>query len=143
MEMKNGVYDNKTFKIAQAIFDKDTPDRWDNIARVVGSKTPEEVKRHYDPLLEDLKLIESGQVHDGSGNGHGTIVHDEEKRYLTGLYKLDIFQKKVIAPLNFLRCLTPIDPCNIVPTVQGCPCRKGLEQSQRSCSAWQFKTSPS
>ncbi|KAL6197464.1 hypothetical protein ACLB2K_033072 [Fragaria x ananassa] len=110
---------NKTFKIALAIFDKDTPDRWDNIARVVGSKTPEEVKRHYDPLLEDLKLIESGQVHDGSWNGHGTIVHDEEKRYLTGLYKLDIFQKKVIVPLNFLRCLTPTDPCNIVPTVQG------------------------
>ncbi|XP_050381284.1 protein RADIALIS-like 1 [Argentina anserina] len=53
---------NKTFEIALALFDKDTPDRWYDIARAVGNKTPEDVKRHYDLLVEDVKLIESGQV---------------------------------------------------------------------------------
>ncbi|KAL2927002.1 Transcription factor RADIALIS [Bienertia sinuspersici] len=53
---------NKAFERALAIYDKDTPDRWHNIARAVGGKTAEEVKRHYEDLLEDIKNIESGQV---------------------------------------------------------------------------------
>ncbi|KVI01970.1 protein RADIALIS-like 1 [Cynara cardunculus var. scolymus] len=53
---------NKDFEEALAVFDKDTPDRWHNIAKAVGDKTAEEVKRHYEILLEDLKIIESGQV---------------------------------------------------------------------------------
>ncbi|KAJ8623604.1 hypothetical protein MRB53_032133 [Persea americana] len=54
---------NKAFERALAIFDKDTPDRWENVASMVGGgKTVEEVKRHYDILVEDLKCIESGQV---------------------------------------------------------------------------------
>lgn len=44
------------------MYDKDTPDRWQNVARAVGgNKSPEEVKRHYDRLVEDLMFIESGQ----------------------------------------------------------------------------------
>ncbi|CAJ1948215.1 unnamed protein product, partial [Sphenostylis stenocarpa] len=35
---------------------------WCNIARAVGGKTPEEVKRQYDVLVEDIRRIESGQV---------------------------------------------------------------------------------
>ncbi|XP_027358746.1 transcription factor RADIALIS-like [Abrus precatorius] len=54
--------DNKAFERALAIYDKDTPERWWNIARAVGGKTPEEVKGHYDLLVEDIKRIESGQV---------------------------------------------------------------------------------
>ncbi|KAL6206921.1 hypothetical protein ACLB2K_024167 [Fragaria x ananassa] len=101
---------NKIFEIALALFGKDTPDSWDNIARVVGSKTPEEVKRHCDLLLEDVKL--NYRVRPKEGNIASYI----------------------------LGCLTPNDPCNIVPAVaRGCPCRKGLEQSQRSCSACQSK----
>lgn len=39
--------DNKAFERALAVFDKDTPDRWSNVAQAVGSgKTPEDVKRH-------------------------------------------------------------------------------------------------
>ncbi|KAD6454202.1 hypothetical protein E3N88_08908 [Mikania micrantha] len=53
---------NKDFEEALAVFDKDTPDRWDNIAKAVGGKTAEEVKRHYDNLVEDLKLIHGGHV---------------------------------------------------------------------------------
>ncbi|KAG0463877.1 hypothetical protein HPP92_019497 [Vanilla planifolia] len=53
---------NKLFESALAVYDKDTPDRWQNVARAVGGKSAEEVKRHYDLLVEDLKHIESGQV---------------------------------------------------------------------------------
>ncbi|KAL3813194.1 hypothetical protein ACJIZ3_014462 [Penstemon smallii] len=53
---------NKKFERALAVYDKDTPDRWHNIARVVGEKSAEEVKIHYEILVEDLKHIESGYV---------------------------------------------------------------------------------
>ncbi|KAJ9550251.1 hypothetical protein OSB04_014296 [Centaurea solstitialis] len=53
---------NKDFEDALAVFNKDTPDRWHNIAKAVGDKTPEEVKRHYEMLLQDLEDIESGKV---------------------------------------------------------------------------------
>ncbi|GKV21153.1 hypothetical protein SLEP1_g31160 [Rubroshorea leprosula] len=54
--------ENKAFEKALAVYDKDTPDRWNNVAKAVGGKTPEEVKRHYELLVEDVKHIESGQV---------------------------------------------------------------------------------
>nr|KYP51310.1 DnaJ isogeny subfamily C member 2 [Cajanus cajan] len=53
---------NKKFENALAIYDKDTPDRWQNLARAVGGKTVEEVKRHYEMLVDDLKQIEEGHV---------------------------------------------------------------------------------
>lgn len=52
---------NKLFERALAVYDKDTPDRWQNVARLVGGKSAEEVKRHYEQLIDDLKQIESGQ----------------------------------------------------------------------------------
>lgn len=54
--------ENKAFEKALAVFDKDTPDRWANVARAIGGRTAEEVKRHYDNLVEDIKYIESGRV---------------------------------------------------------------------------------
>ncbi|XP_019436916.1 PREDICTED: protein RADIALIS-like 4 [Lupinus angustifolius] len=53
---------NKKFENALAIYDKDTPDRWQKLARAVGGKTVEEVKMHYEMLVEDLKQIEEGHV---------------------------------------------------------------------------------
>ncbi|KAK6916584.1 SANT/Myb domain [Dillenia turbinata] len=53
---------NKLFEKALALYDKDTPDRWHNIAKAVGGKSAEEVKIHYDILIEDLRQIESGHV---------------------------------------------------------------------------------
>ncbi|KAL2346125.1 hypothetical protein Fmac_000125 [Flemingia macrophylla] len=53
---------NKVFEKALAKYDKDTPDRWHNVAKAVGGKSAEEVKRHYEILLEDLRHIESGHV---------------------------------------------------------------------------------
>ncbi|XP_073021859.1 transcription factor RADIALIS-like [Primulina eburnea] len=54
--------ENKAFEKALAVFDKDTPDRWANVAKTVGGRTPDEVKRHYEILVEDVKYIESGRV---------------------------------------------------------------------------------
>ncbi|CAK7329691.1 unnamed protein product [Dovyalis caffra] len=55
--------ENKLFEKALALFDKDTPDRWQNIAKAVGGvKSAEEVKEHYEILIEDLKHIESGRI---------------------------------------------------------------------------------
>lgn len=53
---------NKQFERALALYDRDTPDRWQNVAKAVGGKSPEEVKRHYEILIQDLHHIESGQV---------------------------------------------------------------------------------
>ncbi|CAJ1972441.1 unnamed protein product [Sphenostylis stenocarpa] len=53
---------NKKFENALAIYDKDTPDRWQKLARAVGGKTVEEVKRHYEMLVDDLRKIEEGHV---------------------------------------------------------------------------------
>lgn len=55
--------ENKLFEKALARFDRDTPDRWHNVARAVGGgKSAEEVKWHYQILIEDLRRIESGDV---------------------------------------------------------------------------------
>ncbi|KAM5560938.1 protein RADIALIS-like 6 [Rosa sericea] len=53
---------NKLFENALAVYDKDTQDRWHNLAKAVGGKSAEEVKRHYEIMVQDLMHIESGQV---------------------------------------------------------------------------------
>ncbi|KAG4162220.1 hypothetical protein ERO13_D01G103450v2 [Gossypium hirsutum] len=55
-------YQNKLFEKALAIYDKDTPDRWQKVATAVGEKSAEEVRRHYEVLVEDLMYIESGKI---------------------------------------------------------------------------------
>ncbi|XP_057814308.1 protein RADIALIS-like 1 [Cryptomeria japonica] len=54
---------NKQFEKAIAFYDKDTPDRWQKVAAMVDGKSPAEVERHYEILIDDLNRIESGQVH--------------------------------------------------------------------------------
>ncbi|KAM7516251.1 hypothetical protein LguiA_005834 [Lonicera macranthoides] len=53
---------NKLFENALAVYDKDTPERWVKIANAVGGRTVEEVKLHYEILLNDVALIEAGGV---------------------------------------------------------------------------------
>ncbi|XP_020690182.1 protein RADIALIS-like 3 isoform X2 [Dendrobium catenatum] len=73
---------NKLFERALAVYDKDTPDRWQNVARAVGGKTAEEVKLHYELLVEDLKYIESGHfpAPDYKSSGARNTVTEEESR---------------------------------------------------------------
>ncbi|KAI4388439.1 hypothetical protein MLD38_000764 [Melastoma candidum] len=55
--------ENKRFERALAMHDEDTPDRWQKVARDVGTgKSAEDVRRHYEVLVRDLACIESGQV---------------------------------------------------------------------------------
>ncbi|PHT32698.1 hypothetical protein CQW23_29035 [Capsicum baccatum] len=49
------------FENALAIYDKDTPDRWSNVAKATG-KTEEEVKLQYEKLVEDIKNIEADLI---------------------------------------------------------------------------------
>lgn len=45
------------------MYDKDNSgEKWHKIARYVGGKSVEEVRRHYDLLLKDITQIENGQV---------------------------------------------------------------------------------
>ncbi|XP_062181238.1 protein RADIALIS-like 3 [Phragmites australis] len=54
---------NKQFECALAVYDRETPDRWHNIARYMGgSKSAEEVRRHFEQLVEDVAQIEAGRV---------------------------------------------------------------------------------
>ncbi|XP_009760253.1 protein RADIALIS-like 3 [Nicotiana tabacum] len=76
---------NKLFENALAIYDRETPDRWRNLAKAVGGKSEEEVKRHYEKLVEDIKHIESGNValpnYNKANNGKGyNFMDDEEQR---------------------------------------------------------------
>lgn len=52
---------NKLFEEALAIYDRETPDKWHNVAKVVG-KSVEDVKKHYELLKEDIKRIERGDI---------------------------------------------------------------------------------
>ena len=60
------VKQNKVFERALATYDKDTPNRWQNVARAVGDgKSVEDVKRHFEELRKDLQQIE----YEGGGQG--------------------------------------------------------------------------
>jgi len=55
--------EDKMFERALAVYDTDTPDRWHNVARYMGgTKSVEEVRRHYQLLVRDVAQIESGGV---------------------------------------------------------------------------------
>ncbi|KAH6765075.1 RAD-like 6 [Perilla frutescens var. hirtella] len=57
------VEENKLFENALAVYDKDTPERWQNLVKAVGGgKTVEDVKCHYEKLVYDIQQIECGNV---------------------------------------------------------------------------------
>ncbi|KAK4840269.1 hypothetical protein QYF36_004304 [Acer negundo] len=79
---------NKLFENALAIHDKDTPDRWQSIAEAVGSGTSvEEVKRRFEILMDDIRVIESDEslipnylTHEISNINEDIDISDEVQR---------------------------------------------------------------
>lgn len=53
---------DKAFENALASYAEDASDRWEKISADVPGKTPEEIKQHYELLLDDINRIESGSV---------------------------------------------------------------------------------
>lgn len=54
--------ENKAFENALALFDKDTPDRWQRVAEMVPGKTIGDVIRQYKELEDDVSRIEAGLI---------------------------------------------------------------------------------
>lgn len=52
----------KAFEDALVDYPEDCADRWEKISAAVGGKTEEDVKCHYELLVEDLEAIGAGQV---------------------------------------------------------------------------------
>jgi hypothetical protein len=53
---------NKQFECALAVYDRDTPQRWHDVARYMGgAKSADEVRRHFERLVADVAQIESGR----------------------------------------------------------------------------------
>ncbi|KAK4761273.1 hypothetical protein SAY87_006166 [Trapa incisa] len=72
--------ENKAFERALAVYDKDTPDRWLNVAKAVEGKTVEDVKKHYQALVEDVMYIETGLIPFPNYQTSGTSINGGEKR---------------------------------------------------------------
>lgn len=78
---------NKQFENALAAYEEGTPDRWQCIARAVGGKSVEEVRRHYEILLEDIRKIESDQfpLPNYKASGSNIIGISNEQRFMKNL----------------------------------------------------------
>ncbi|KAF1863330.1 hypothetical protein Lal_00031330 [Lupinus albus] len=72
---------DKAFESALVTHPEDAPDRWEKIAADVPGKTVEEIKQHYELLLEDINQIESGRVplpsYNSSSEGSASQASDE------------------------------------------------------------------
>ncbi|XAR60705.1 hypothetical protein NMG60_11034181 [Bertholletia excelsa] len=54
--------ENKLFENALAVFDEDTPDRWQKVAEMIPGKTVVDVMRQYKELEDDVSSIEAGLI---------------------------------------------------------------------------------
>nr|GMD61266.1 transcription factor DIVARICATA-like [Ipomoea batatas] len=61
--------ENKAFENALALYDKDTPDRWEKVAEMVPGKTVGDVIRQYKELEDDVSSIEAGRGFDAPRQG--------------------------------------------------------------------------
>lgn len=72
---------DKQFEKAIAAYPEDSCDRWEKIAAEVSGKSVEEVKHHYELLVDDVSRIESGFVevpsYNSTSDGSSTPAGDE------------------------------------------------------------------
>ena len=77
--------ENKEFEMALSVIDEDDPERWKKIASMIGGKkSAGEVRKHYEALIEDLDIIETGRLDQEFGEGmlcaqHGSWTDDDQK----------------------------------------------------------------
>ncbi|KAJ8759324.1 hypothetical protein K2173_006844 [Erythroxylum novogranatense] len=70
---------DKAFENALATYPEDDSDRWEKIASDVPGKTVEEIRHHYDLLVEDISQIESGCVPLPAYNEEGSTSHASDE----------------------------------------------------------------
>ncbi|ERN09692.1 hypothetical protein AMTR_s00029p00215750 [Amborella trichopoda] len=63
--------ENKLFEKALALYDKETPDRWHMIAKIIPGKTISDLMGHYKQLVDDISRIEAGWIELPSYNSSG------------------------------------------------------------------------
>ncbi|KAL0426266.1 UNVERIFIED_CONTAM: Transcription factor DIVARICATA [Sesamum latifolium] len=81
--------ENKRFENALALFDKDTPDRWHNVAAMIPGKTVSDVIKQYKELVEDVSDIEAGLIPiPGYGNTPFTLELGSDRDYQGGFKQL-------------------------------------------------------
>lgn len=72
---------DKAFENALATYPEDSSDRWEKITADVPGKTLEEIKHHYELLVDDVNNIESGCVllppYNSSSDGSSSHAGDE------------------------------------------------------------------
>lgn len=72
---------DKAFENALATYSEDSSDRWEKIAADVPEKTIEEIKHHYELLVDDINQIEAGFVplpcYNSSSEGSTSHASDE------------------------------------------------------------------
>ncbi|KAK7273975.1 hypothetical protein RIF29_15044 [Crotalaria pallida] len=72
---------DKAFESALVTHPEDAPDRWEKIAADIPGKTAEEIKQHYELLVEDISQIEAGCVplpaYNFSSDGSASHASDE------------------------------------------------------------------
>ncbi|XP_047311936.1 transcription factor DIVARICATA-like [Impatiens glandulifera] len=54
--------ENKKFENALAVYDRETPDRWQRVAAMIPGKTSGDVMRKYKELEDDVSSIEAGMI---------------------------------------------------------------------------------
>ncbi|KAL3652832.1 hypothetical protein CASFOL_002513 [Castilleja foliolosa] len=79
--------EDKQFEKAIATYPEDSSDRWDKIALHVPGKSVDEIKHHYELLVEDINLIESGFVQVlcyNSSHSDGSTSQGGDEAVITG-----------------------------------------------------------
>ncbi|XP_020267555.1 protein RADIALIS-like 4 isoform X3 [Asparagus officinalis] len=95
--------ENKIFEIALAVIDEDNPDRWNEIVSIIGGrKSIEEVKKHYESLLEDLSIIESGRLDEEVDDEQDyddqcAVCAEEDQKLLEKLRTADFSDQKLLS----------------------------------------------